>query len=74
MGEARQLAEDAKVERDRERAIFHDEKEGLLRDLKQAQVDKIETEKKAGDFIAKVQKKVQVYKHLKYEQGEKDWT
>ena len=67
MGKARQLAEDAKVERDRETAIFHDEKEGLLRDLKQAQVDKVETEKKAVDFITKVLKEVQVYKRLKYE-------
>jgi len=71
LGKARQLAEDAKAERNRERAAFQAKNEGMLRDLKQAQVDKVEAEKKAGDFIAKVQKEVQVYKRLKYEQGYK---
>ena len=47
-------------------------KEGLLRDLKQAQVAKVEAEKKVGDFIVKVQKEVQVFKRLKYKQGYKD--
>jgi len=44
----------------------------LLCDLKQAQVDKVVTKKKAGDFIAKVQNEIQVYKRLKYEQRYKD--
>jgi len=41
--------------------------------LKQVQVDKVEVEK-ACDFIAKMQKKLQVYKSLKYEQEYKDWV
>ena len=71
LGEARHLTKDAKTECDRERATFQAEQESLLCDLKQAQVDKVETEK-AGYFMAKVQKEVQVYKRLKYEQGYKD--
>ena len=66
------MAEVTKTEYDRERAAFQAKKEGLLRDLKQAQADKVETEKKASDFKAKVQKEIQVYKRLKYEQGYKD--
>ena len=43
------------------------EKKGLLHDLKQVQVDMVETEKKDGDFIMKVQKEVKLSKRLKYE-------
>ena len=67
-----QLAEDAKAECDREKAALQAEKKNLLHDLRQAHVYKVEAEKKAGDFLAKVQKEVQVYKHLKYEQEYKD--
>ena len=69
---ARQLVEIAKAERDHKRAAFQVEKEGLLCDLKQAHADKVEAEKKAGDFKAKVHKEIQVYKRFKYEQGYKD--
>ena len=44
------------AERNRERVAFQVKKEGLLRDLKQAQADKVEAEKKASDFKVKVQK------------------
>ena len=66
------MAEVTKVERDRERAAFQVKNKGSLRDLKQAQGKKAEVEKKAGDFKPKVQKEIQVYKRLKYEQGYKD--
>ena len=70
--EACQLAKVTKAERDSERAAFQIEKEGLLRDLKQAQIDKIEAEKNAGEFKVKVRKEIQVYKSLNFEQGYKD--
>ena len=69
--EAFQLTKDTKAERDCEKTAFQAEKEGLLHDLKQAQVAKVKAEKKASDFITKLQKEVQVFKHLKYEQGYK---
>ena len=61
----------AEIERDSKKAAFRVKKKGLLRDLKQAQAEKVEA-KKAGDFKAKVQKEIQVYKRLKYEQEYKD--
>jgi len=60
LGEACQLAEDAKADHDREKATLQAENEGLLFDLNQVQVGKVEAEKKAGDFIAKVQKEVRI--------------
>ena len=66
------MAEVTKAERDRERAAFQVKKEGLLRNQKQAQADKVEGEKKVGNFKVKVQKEIQVYKRLKYEQGYED--
>jgi len=46
--EAYQLAEDTKAERDLEKVVFKAEKKGLLRDLKQTHVPKVEVEK-VGD-------------------------
>ena len=40
--------------------------------MKQARVNKVDAKKKAIDFIVKVQKEVQVYNFLKYEQGYKN--
>ena len=39
-------------------ATFQIEKEGLLRDMNQAQADKVEARKKVADFKAKVQKEI----------------
>ena len=40
--------------------------------MKQAHADKAKAEKKASDFMVKVQKEVQVCKLLKYKKGYKD--
>ena len=57
----RQLA-DAMTERDRGKAALQVEKEGPIHDLKHAHSTRLRPIRNL-DFIAKVQKEVQVYKH-----------
>jgi len=72
LDKARRLVERAEVERNREMVAFQIKKEGLLRDLNQAQAGEVEADKKIVDLKAQVQKEIHLFKRVKYEQGYMD--
>ena len=66
---ANQLAKDIKVELNRERIIFQGVKNGLLREVEWALVDKTEVENQTDEDVERLQREVNVFKLMKYRDG-----
>ena len=62
---ASRWAKDAKVELGHMRSVFYSEKDGLWHVLEQVLAEKEEVEKQADKDVARLQKKVKVFKLIK---------
>ena len=69
MKAANRPVEDVKAELNCARSVIQSEKDGLQRELQQALVDKEETKKQVNKDVMRLQKKVKIFKLMKYRDG-----